>query len=80
MGELVQGRIAVAAIRGREKFEFVVRVNLIGRYYSGGGIACTWSNAVCVGIAPEIFDVIDDDYVVVRTAAVPTNKEALAER
>ena len=37
-------------------------------------------NAVCVGIAPEIFDIIDDDYVVVRTAPVPTNKEALAER
>jgi ferredoxin len=37
-------------------------------------------NAVCVGIAPDIFDLDDDDYAVVKVDPVPTDQEALAEQ
>ena len=37
-------------------------------------------NAVCVGIAPDLFDLDDDDYAVVKADPVPTDQEALAER
>ncbi|EUA87025.1 ferredoxin [Mycobacterium ulcerans] len=36
-------------------------------------------NAVCLGIAPDIFD-LDDDYAVVKTDPIPPDQEALAEQ
>ena len=35
-------------------------------------------NAVCVGIAPELFDLDDDDYAVVKQDPVPADQEDLA--
>jgi ferredoxin len=37
-------------------------------------------NAVCVGIAPELFDLDDEDYAVVKTDEVPPDQEQLAEQ
>ncbi|OLP02964.1 ferredoxin [Mycolicibacterium porcinum] len=37
-------------------------------------------NAVCVGIAPDLFDLDDDDYAVVKADPVPADQEGLAER
>ncbi|WP_134431236.1 ferredoxin [Mycobacterium ulcerans] len=38
-------------------------------------------NAVCLGIAPDIFDLDDDDdYAVVKTDPIPPDQEALAEQ
>jgi len=37
-------------------------------------------NAVCVGIAPEIFDLDDDEYVVIAEGEVPPDQEALVEQ
>lgn len=37
-------------------------------------------NAVCVGIAPELFELDDDDYAVVLSDPVPADQEELAER
>jgi ferredoxin len=37
-------------------------------------------NAVCLGIAPDIFDLDDDDYAVVKADPVPADQEQLAER
>ncbi|MBO0680939.1 ferredoxin [Mycolicibacterium sp. S2-37] len=37
-------------------------------------------NAVCVGIAPDIFDLDDDDYAVVTADPVPAGQEDLAEQ
>ncbi|UQX11914.1 ferredoxin [Candidatus Mycobacterium methanotrophicum] len=37
-------------------------------------------NAVCLGIAPELFDPDDEDYAVVKTDPIPTDQEALAEQ
>jgi ferredoxin len=37
-------------------------------------------NAVCLGIAPDIFDLDDEDYAVVKTDPVPVDQEALAEQ
>jgi ferredoxin len=37
-------------------------------------------NAVCVGLAPDLFDLNDDDYAVVTTDPVPADQEDLAER
>jgi len=34
------------------------------------------SNAVCVGIAPDVFDLGDDDLAVVRVDKVPPDREA----
>jgi ferredoxin len=37
-------------------------------------------NAVCLGIAPDIFDLDDEDYAVVKVDPVPADQEALAEQ
>jgi len=35
---------------------------------------------VCLGIAPDIFDLDDDDYAVVKTDPIPADQEDLAEQ
>ncbi|MDT5340459.1 MAG: ferredoxin [Mycobacterium sp.] len=37
-------------------------------------------NAVCVGIAPDLFDLDDEDYAVVKADPVPEGQEELAEQ
>ena len=37
-------------------------------------------NAVCLGIAPDIFDLDDEDYAVVKADSVPADQEALTEQ
>ncbi|OBI32464.1 ferredoxin [Mycobacterium sp. E2238] len=37
-------------------------------------------NAVCMGIAPDIFDLDDDDYAVVKLDHIPADQEQLAEQ
>jgi ferredoxin len=37
-------------------------------------------NAVCVGIAPDLFDLDDEDYAVVKADPVPAEEEAVAEQ
>ena len=37
-------------------------------------------NAVCVGIAPDLFDLDDEDYAVVKADPVPDGQEELAEQ
>ncbi|BBX54279.1 MULTISPECIES: ferredoxin [Mycobacteriaceae] len=37
-------------------------------------------NAVCVGIAPDLFDLDDEDYAVVKSDPVPPGEEAVAEQ
>ena len=37
-------------------------------------------NAVCLGIAPDIFDLDAEDYAVVKTDPIPADREALAEQ
>jgi ferredoxin len=37
-------------------------------------------NAVCLGIAPDIFDLDDEDYAVVKTDPIPAGQEELAEQ
>ncbi len=37
-------------------------------------------NAVCVGIAPDLFDLDDDDYAVVKADPVPEDQEEAAEQ
>ncbi len=37
-------------------------------------------NAVCVGIAPDVFDLDDEDYAVVKLDPIPADQEELAER
>ncbi|WP_343709575.1 ferredoxin [Mycobacterium sp.] len=37
-------------------------------------------NAVCLGIAPDIFDLDDEDYAVVKADPVPAAQESLAEQ
>jgi ferredoxin len=37
-------------------------------------------NAVCLGIAPDIFDLDDEDYAVVKTDPIPADQEELAEQ
>ena len=37
-------------------------------------------NAVCVGIAPDLFDLDDEDYAVVKADPVPDGQEDLAEQ
>lgn len=37
-------------------------------------------NAVCVRIAPDVFDLDDDDYAVVTLDPVPAERETLAEQ
>lgn len=38
------------------------------------------ANLVCLGIAPEVFDVDDDDYVVILQEEVPADQEDLVEQ
>lgn len=37
-------------------------------------------NAVCMGIAPDIFELDDEDYAVVKTDPIPADREPLAEQ
>ena len=37
-------------------------------------------NAVCMGIAPDLFDLDDEDYAVVKADPVPDGQEDLAEQ
>ena len=37
-------------------------------------------NAICVGIAPDLFELDDDDYVMVTKDPIPAGEEALAEQ
>jgi ferredoxin len=37
-------------------------------------------NAVCVGIAPDLFDLDDEDYAVLKADPVPEGQEDLAEQ
>jgi ferredoxin len=37
-------------------------------------------NAVCVGIAPDLFDLDDEDYAVVKSDPVPGDQLELAEQ
>jgi ferredoxin len=37
-------------------------------------------NAVCLGIAPDIFELDDEDYAVVKTDPIPADREQLAEQ
>ena len=37
-------------------------------------------NAVCLGIAPDIFALDDEDYAVVKADPVPADQEALVEQ
>jgi ferredoxin len=37
-------------------------------------------NAVCVGIAPDLFDLDDEDYAVVKSDPVPDDQVGLAEQ
>lgn len=37
-------------------------------------------NAVCVGIAPDLFKLDDDDYVMVTKDPIPAGEVALAEQ
>ena len=37
-------------------------------------------NAFCVGIAPDLFDLDDNDYAVVKADPVPADQEELAEQ
>ena len=37
-------------------------------------------NAVCVGIAPDLFVLDDEDYAVVKADPVPADQEDLAEQ
>ena len=37
-------------------------------------------NAVCMAVAPEVFDLDDEDYAVVKTDPVPADQEELVEQ
>jgi ferredoxin len=37
-------------------------------------------NAVCLGIAPDIFELDDEDYAVVKADPVPADEEAAVEQ
>ena len=37
-------------------------------------------NAICVGIAPDLFVLDDDDYAMVTKDPIPADEEALAEQ
>ena len=37
-------------------------------------------NAVCLGIAPDLFDLDDEDYAVVKIDPIPSDREQLAEQ
>lgn len=37
-------------------------------------------NAICVGIAPDLFELDEDDYVMVTKNPIPVGEETLAEQ
>lgn len=37
-------------------------------------------NAVCVGIAPDLFDLDDEDYAVMKVDHIPSDREDVAEQ
>jgi ferredoxin len=37
-------------------------------------------NAVCLGIAPHLFDLDDEDYAVVKVDPIPADQEELAQQ
>ena len=37
-------------------------------------------NAICVGIAPDLFELDDQEYAVVTADPIPADQEALAEQ
>lgn len=37
-------------------------------------------NAVCVGIAPDLFDLDDDDYAVMKVDEIPSDREGAADQ
>jgi ferredoxin len=37
-------------------------------------------NAVCLGIAPDVFDLDDEDYAVIKKDPIPSDLEDLAEQ
>lgn len=37
-------------------------------------------NAICVGIAPDLFDLDDDEYAVLKVDVIPPDQEELASR
>jgi ferredoxin len=37
-------------------------------------------NAVCLGIAPDLFDLDDEDYAVIKADPVPDGQEDVAEQ
>jgi len=37
-------------------------------------------NAICVGIAPDLFDLDDDDYAVMKVGEIPVDQEDRAEQ
>ncbi|MCV7100314.1 ferredoxin [Mycobacterium palustre] len=37
-------------------------------------------NAVCLGIAPDIFELDDEDYAVVKIDPIPSDREQLVEQ
>ena len=37
-------------------------------------------NAVCLGIAPELFELDDEDYVIVTADPIPADQEDVAEQ
>ena len=37
-------------------------------------------NAVCVGIAPDLFDLDDEDYAVMKVDEIPADQEELPEQ
>jgi ferredoxin len=69
------GRILVLAWSGevqRVFEEVVVRVEVDRDRCEG--------NAVCLGIAPDLFDLDDEDYAVVKADPVPSDQEELADQ
>jgi ferredoxin len=71
LGSSARGRILTASHQPRRK-EDVVRVEVDRDRCEG--------NAVCLGIAPDIFDLDDEDYAVVKTDPIPADQEDLAEQ
>ncbi|MFN8228024.1 MAG: ferredoxin [Mycobacterium sp.] len=37
-------------------------------------------NAICVGIAPDLFELDDDDYAVMKVDVIPADQEELAKQ
>jgi ferredoxin len=65
-------RQAISPGKAAMKKEAVVRVEVDRDRCEG--------NAVCLGLAPDIFDLDDEDYAVVKTDPIPADQEDLAEQ